>query len=134
MIKETPTSPSLPVGMRAVAALAVVSMGVGLYVLGAKPVAVGLFTAPWDKLAHVATFAVVGGATGLASGMLGWRAALCCITGALVMGSLDELHQATLPGRHGDWGDLGADALGGLFGAGLMHLGNAIARKQIRSH
>ena len=132
--QTTPMPSSLRVGIRAAAALAVISVGVGLYVLGAQPVAVGLFTAPWDKLAHMATFALVGAATGLASGLLGWRAALCCVAGAIAMGAVDELHQASLPGRQSDWFDLGADAVGGLLGAGLLHLGSAMARKKIRSH
>lgn len=132
--QTTPISPGLSVGIRAAAALTVILVGVGLYVLGAQPVAVGLFSAPWDKLAHMATFALVGAATGLASGKLGWRAAVCCVAGAIVMGAVDEWHQASLPGRQSDWLDLGADAAGGLLGAVLLHLGNTMARKKIRSH
>ena len=59
---------------RLLCASSVLLMVAGLFVDGAQPVAVGLLTAPWDKLAHATVFAV---------------------------GVADELHQATLPGRAG---------------------------------
>jgi hypothetical protein len=68
--------------VRILAALTVAMSAAVLYVGGAQPVAVGLFPAPWDKLAHLLTFAVVGMAAGLAGGMRGWRMALCCVAGA----------------------------------------------------
>lgn len=89
----------------------------GLYVLGAQPFAAGLVNAPWDKLAHVAVFSLVGGAAGLASGTRGWPLAFYGVAGALAIGVLDELHQAWLPGRFASWKDLLADGVGGLLGA-----------------
>lgn len=106
--------------VRILAALTVAMSAAVLYVGGAQPVAVGLFPAPWDKLAHLLTFAVVGMAAGLACGMRGWRMALCCLAGALLVGGMDELHQAFLPGRTASWADLAADAAGGLLGATLL--------------
>ena len=44
---------------RLLCASAVLLMVVGLFVGGAQPVAVGLFTEPWDKLAHATVFAVL---------------------------------------------------------------------------
>jgi hypothetical protein len=106
--------------VRILAALTVAMSAAVLYVAGAQPVAVGLFPAPWDKLAHLLTFAVVGGAAGLAGGTRGWRMALCCVAGALLVGGMDELHQVFLPGRSASWSDLAADAAGGLLGAAAL--------------
>ncbi|WP_411881539.1 VanZ family protein [Polaromonas sp. YR568] len=103
--------------VRILAGLTVALSAAVLYIAGAQPVAVGLFPAPWDKLAHLLTFAVVGAAAGLAGGMRGWRMALCCVAGALLVGGMDELHQMFLPGRSASWSDLAADAAGGLLGA-----------------
>ena len=106
--------------LRILAALTLALSAAVLYVGGAQPVAVGLFPAPWDKLAHLLTFAVVGLAAGLAGGMRGWRMALCCIAGALLVGGMDEVHQMFLPGRTASWADLAADAAGGLLGAAVL--------------
>jgi VanZ family protein len=106
--------------IRILATLAVVMSAAVLYVGGAQPVAVGLFPAPWDKLAHLLTFAVIGMAAGLAGGMRGWRMALCCLAGALLVGGMDEIHQIFLPGRSASWADLAADAAGGLLGAAAL--------------
>lgn len=107
-------------GVRILAALTVAMSAAVLYVGGAQPVAVGLFPAPWDKLAHLLSFAVVGMAAGLAGGMRGWRMVACCLAGALLVGGMDELHQLFLPGRSASWADLAADAAGGLLGAALL--------------
>jgi len=106
--------------IRIAATLALAMSAAVLYVGGAQPVAVGLFPAPWDKLVHLLTFAVVGMAAGLAGGMRGWRMAICCLAGALLVGGMDELHQMFLPGRSASWADLAADAAGGLLGAAVL--------------
>lgn len=106
--------------VRILAALTVAMSAVVLYVAGAQPVAVGLFPAPWDKLAHLLTFAVVGMAAGLAGGRRGGRMAMWCVAGALLVGGMDELHQMFLPGRSASWADLAADAAGGLLGAAVL--------------
>ena len=106
--------------VRIAATLTLAMSAAVLYVGGAQPVAVGLFPAPWDKLAHLLTFAVVGMAAGLAGGMRGWRMVACCLAGALLVGGMDELHQMFLPGRSASWADLAADAAGGLLGAALL--------------
>lgn len=106
--------------VRILAALTLALSAAVLYIAGAKPVAVNLFPAPWDKLAHLLTFAVVGMAAGLAGGMRGWRMALCCVAGALLVGGMDEVHQMFLPGRSASWADLAADAAGGLLGAAVL--------------
>lgn len=115
-------SKALQRNVRVFASVTVILMGASLYFLGSQPFASGLFPSPWDKLAHVTTFALIGGATGLASGARGWRLVLSCVAGALAIGAMDELHQAYLPGRSASWADLGADLVGGLFGAVVARL------------
>ena len=103
--------------MRAVAALSVAVIFIGLMVGGAQPVAVGLIPSPWDKLAHASLFAVLAACIGLASGLRGGRMILFAFSSALLIGVLDEWHQAFLPGRQAGWDDLAADAAGSLSGA-----------------
>lgn len=106
--------------LRILAALGVALAAGALYVLGAQPIAVGLIPAPWDKLAHLFVFAIVGAAAGVASGKRGWRMTLYCVAGAMLVGAMDELHQAFLPGRAASWSDLAADLTGGFLGAGVL--------------
>ena len=109
-----------PASLRWLAAVLVMAVAAGLFVGGALPVAVGLFTPPWDLLAHASVFMLVGLTSGLASGTRGWRLLMFCLVGALAVGAMDELHQLRLPGRSADWNDLAADAVGGLLGAFLL--------------
>jgi len=120
MAKATSSLENFQRMVRIAGALTVALSAAVLYVGGAQPVAVGLFPAPWDKLAHLLTFAVIGVAAGVACGMRGWRMAMCCLAGALLVGGMDELHQVFLPGRSASWADLAADAAGGLLGAGTL--------------
>ena len=83
----------------------------GLFWLGAKPVAVGLFPAPLDKVAHFATF-------GLLASML-WLSILRgrplrVIAIVSTVGAADEFHQIFLPGRSAGLDDLAADILAAL--------------------
>lgn len=135
MLSNTnPDRKSLRRAIRLVAAIAVILAGIGLYVLGAQPFAVELFPPPWDKLAHMMTFAVIGTATGLASGTRGWRLVLSCVAGAVVIGAMDEWHQMYLPGRSAGLDDLGADAAGGLLGSALLGMAYAAMRRWTRHH
>ena len=77
-----------------------------LFYVGSKPVAVGLFTAPWDKVAHFLFFSTIA--------VLAWFAAdgrkpVLIALAIIAIGGLDELHQITLPGRSADWSDFLAD-------------------------
>jgi VanZ family protein len=119
---ETIHNPTLQRNIRMAAGASVVLGLAGLHVLGAQAFAVGLFSSPWDKLAHVMTFALIGGAFGLATGARGWRRAICCVVGAVLAGILDEWHQAFLPGRNASWIDLLADTAGGVLAAALLRL------------
>ena len=105
---------------RAVAALLALAIVLGLFVLGAQPLAVGLVPVPWDKVAHASVFAALAGVIGLASGLRGWRMIVLAAFGALLVGVLDEWHQVFLPGRQAGWDDLAADAVGGFIGGMLL--------------
>lgn len=127
---STPLGQVLRRNTRLLAAMTVVLTGACLHVLGAQPFAVGLFPSPWDKLAHVVTFALIGGAFGFASGKRGWPMVFYCIVGAVMTGILDEWHQAYLPGRTASWSDLMADAVGGVLAAALLSWGHWLAQRR----
>ncbi len=109
-------------------ALAAVLLVAGLFVGGAQPMAVGLFTPPWDKVVHASLFGVLAtllavalrgahllhgrNAIGMSQALL-WAALL-----ALMVGGADEIHQLWLPGRSAGWDDLLADATGIALGLG----------------
>ena len=106
---------------RLLCAAAVLLMVVGLFVGGAQPVAVGLLTEPWDKLAHATVFAVLTALLALAlqgrapGARWALRPGTALAVAALLAGAVgvaDELHQATLPGRVAGLDDLLADAVG----------------------
>jgi VanZ family protein len=78
-----------------------------LFYLGAQPFAAGLIPAPWDKVAHLAVYAAL--TTLLWIGTAG-RMPLTVIAAAIAIGALDELHQASVPGRFADAADFLADA------------------------
>lgn len=120
-------------GVRVAATIAFLIAGTGLLILGAQPIAVGLFSSPWDKLAHVGTYALIGCAAGVASGSQGWRRVACCVAGALALGVADELHQVYLPGRSASWADLLADIVGGVVGASLLHLAQIAKLRYFRN-
>ncbi len=54
--------------------------------------------------------------------MQGSRGLVIALSGALLIGVLDEWHQVYLPGRYPSWDDLLADAVGSLSGAALLML------------
>ena len=108
---------------RLLCAAAVLLMVVGLFVGGAQPMAVGLFTEPWDKLAHATVFAVLTALLALAlqgkppqpGARWALRPGAALAVAAVLAGAVgvaDELHQATLPGRVAGLDDLLADAVG----------------------
>ena len=115
------------------AAIAFLIAGAGLFILGAQPVAAGLFSPPWDKLAHIGTFALIGCAAGVASGSQGWLRAACCVAGALALGVADELHQVYLPGRSASWADLLADTVGAMAGAALLDFARIAKFRHLRN-
>lgn len=67
------------------------------------------------RLAHIAEYAVLGGAAAVATTLLmgaGLCSALVALVCCLVASLADELHKTVVPGRHFDAADLRLDALG----------------------
>ncbi len=69
-----------------------------------------------DKLFHFGEYAVFGLLLRRAflqqGGRAGAHAAAWALSAAVVYGALDEIHQAFVPGREAELGDLAADACG----------------------
>ncbi len=103
--------------VRVASLLLAVGIPMGLYIGGAQPIAVGLFPWPWSKVVHAVTFAVLAAAIGHASGQRGGRMAAIGFFGSVLVGALDEWHQAHLPGRNALLSDVGIDAVGAALGA-----------------
>jgi len=81
---------------------------VALFWGGSQPFAVGLFPAPYDKLAHSLYFAILSLLLWFGTGGQ-WPVLLFVAVSAI--GGLDELHQATLPGRQAGFYDFLTDTV-----------------------
>lgn len=96
-----------------------------LFVLGAQPVAVGLFSEPWDKLAHAIAFGILFLVLDRA---LAWPKWLL-VALPLLVSFADELHQLWLPGRQPGVDDWLAGAAGVACMFCLIHfLGDRLPR------
>ena len=118
---------------RWLAMLLSVGLPLTLWLGGAQPIAVGLFTAPWDKVAHITVYAVLSCAIGFASGRRGFSAMAIGFAGALLVGLLDEASQMRLPGRTADIDDLVADAVGAALGTTVLAV-RIHVREWVASH
>ena len=83
-----------------------------LFHQGASPEATLPMLAPWDKVAHFLVYCAI---TALLWFGTGGRMPIAVVTIAVAIGTFDELHQGTLPGRIAD----GWDFLTGLCAAAL---------------
>ena len=88
--------------------LGATTLMVALFWGGSQPFAVGLFPAPYDKLAHSLYFATLSLLLWFG---IGGRWPVLLFVAVSAIGGLDELHQATLPGRVADVYDFLIDAL-----------------------
>ncbi len=77
-----------------------------LFWAGSKPIAVGLFPAPLDKVAHFATFGLIAALLWL---FFKRDHPLLVIAIVSTVGAADEFHQRFLPGRSAGLDDLAAD-------------------------
>ena len=117
-----------PRWMRMLALLAFVFVAANLFWHGAQPYAVGLVSAPWDKLAHLTLF---GGFGGTAWVMLGGgrpTADVLVPMAAIIVGLADEFAQSFNPGRVVGLGDLAADAIGAVLAVATL----ALLRERVR--
>ena len=81
---------------------------IALFWGGSQPFAVGLFPAPYDKLAHSLYFATLSLLLWFGTGGR-WPVLLFVAVSAI--GGLDELYQATLPGRQAGLSDFLTDTV-----------------------
>lgn len=102
--------------LRLLTGMSALFMVFALLVGGAQPGAVGLFTPPLDKLAHMAYFLVF---TLLLLQILPRHRWLCLVI-AMLIGGAEELHQWWLPGREANLFDWLADATGASVGLFLQ--------------
>jgi VanZ family protein len=80
-----------------------------------------------DKAVHAAEYAVLGALAARALALVrpsrsGPRSILLAAALAAAWGAADEVHQAFVPERTPEWGDLAADGAGALAGAALLVL------------
>ena len=97
-----------------------------LFYLGSQPFAAGLVSAPWDKLAHLAVYSAI---TALLWTGTGGSMPALVVAVVIVIGALDELHQAGVPGRRAEMGDFLMDVCAGV-GAGIAMLLYARTKKR----
>lgn len=95
--------------------LAALALAVGALALAPHPPST--LDTGWDKLHHVLAFAALAFCAQHAAQGSRWPSALWqgCV---FAWGVLIELAQTQVPGRHGDWPDLLADAVGMVLGVG----------------
>jgi len=79
-----------------------------LFYLGAKPVAVGLFPEPWDKLAHFLVFSLLTALFWIATD---GRFGIPIVIAVSLIGAADEIHQIFLPGRSAGLDDFTTDVI-----------------------
>jgi VanZ family protein len=96
--------------VRCLCLVAALIMVFQLFYVGSKPEAAGLIPEPWDKLAHFATYSAI---TALLWIGTAGRMSIAIIVIVVAVGALDELHQASLPGRVADVWDFFTDVCAG---------------------
>lgn len=107
-----------PVFQRGALALLVI-WALLMFVGGQTKAAVGLFTTPWDKLAHLSSYAAAASLCWVA---LGGRRPWLVLGGMISLGALDEMLQRLNPGRQVDLGDLAVDVIGATLAVVILSL------------
>lgn len=92
-----------------------------------QPEAAGLIPAPWDKLAHLAWYAVLAGLLLTGFSRRAWPWILAAL---LLLAGWDEWHQAALPGRQPGVDDWIADALGVSIGLWVARMVVDLSRRE----
>ncbi len=113
-VDDSPHSPRLHRPLPWRGALALLAAGVAFLALTPHPPAA--VDTGWDKLNHLIAFAVMGFCA-QASAIDPRRPAWGWLALALAFGAFVEAAQSLVPGRHAEWADLLADALGIACGA-----------------
>jgi len=120
LVEDMPPSDGIAPIWRLLSIVSVILFVLLLFILGSQPIAVGLFPAPWDKLAHLIVFSIIAGLLWISSDGL-WP--LSVIVLVVAIGAMDEWHQAGLPGRSADFADLMIDAIAAITVVCLLHKG-----------
>jgi VanZ family protein len=110
---------ALPAGFRPVCLLLAAVLVFQLFYLGSQPFAAGLILPPWDKFAHLGVFAAIAALLWFATE---GRAPVLVIAAVMLIGALDEIHQASLPGRTADILDFLTDTCAALATVMLLRL------------
>ena len=101
------------------ALLAVLALVIGALALTPQPPPT--LDTGWDKLNHVLAFAALAFCARHAAQGARWPAPAWQV-GVLAYGVLIEIAQTAVPGRHGEWPDLLANAVGIVLGAAAASL------------
>jgi VanZ family protein len=120
----TPVSETVHLVLRSVCLALAAVLVFQLFYLGAQPAAAGLFDPPWDAIAHFLYYSAIT--------VLLWTAAagrmpLAVLAAVVIVGGLDELHQASVPGRVADTADFLVDVSAATFTCAAMLLLGALA-------
>ena len=100
-----------PSGARAFWWLVVLAWMGAIWWSSARPGSSVQIASPWDKLAHLGAYALLGALIGAATGSARRGFLLAALYGAI-----DEAHQVFSPGRNSGFDDWIADIVGGLIG------------------
>jgi VanZ family protein len=103
-----------------------------IFYLSSQPGLVSPPVAGFDKMEHLAAYAVLGAL--VARALMGYgisrrKAMVLAVLIGGLYGVSDELHQSFVPTRSPDWRDVVADLLGSSFGAGVFSI-FALGRQQ----
>lgn len=105
----------MPAFTRAFWAASLAAMALAVGVLAATPQPPSTLDSGWDKLNHVLAFAALAFCARHAAQGSRWPAPIW-LGLVFAWGALIELAQTQVPGRHGEWSDLLADAVGMAIG------------------
>ena len=100
-----------------------------LFHLGAQPSAAGLFQPPWDAVAHFVFYSALTALLWIATA---GRMPLAVLAAVVVVGGLDELHQASVPGRVADAADFLVDVSAATLTCAAMLLLGVSTKRQAR--
>jgi VanZ family protein len=115
----TPDEAGPSLVLRGACLAAAVALVFQLFYFGAQPAAAGLFQPPWDAVAHFCVYSIL---TALLWKAAGGRMPVAVVAAVILVGGLDELRQAGIPGRVADMGDFLVDTGAAVCTGALMLL------------
>lgn len=88
-----------------------------VFIGGHHPSSGRLFPPPWDKVVHFSFYGTLTFFVGIALPKIRLPIIWLII---ISIGIADEIHQIFVPGRHAEFSDLGADAIGALTALAIL--------------